>query len=125
LLTIIIVKCIVINNKIKLFSHLYLLINCSQTVTPDAVTWVFPCVGGYKEFAPDKDASQTHVSTDAQFFTPAYHIRSITNFSTRPDPHVAGAGEPGSWADSHRSQQITKKLHFQIIISQFNHIFIR
>jgi hypothetical protein len=62
------------------------------------VTRVFPCVGGYKEFAPEKDSSQTRVFTGAQFFTPAYHNRSITNFSTRPNPHLAGAGEPGSWA---------------------------
>jgi hypothetical protein len=74
------------------------LIAAQQTVTPDAVTWVFPCVGGYKEFAPDKDSSQSHVSTGAQFFTPAYHSRSITIFSTRPNPHLPGAGEPGSWA---------------------------
>jgi hypothetical protein len=72
--------------------------NAQQTVTPDAVTRVFPCVGGYKEFAPEKDSSQTRVFTGAQFFTPAYHIRSIINRSTRPNPHVAGAGEPGSWA---------------------------
>jgi hypothetical protein len=63
------------------------------------VTRVFPCVGGYKEFAPEKDSTQTRVSTGAQFFTPAYNIRSIINRSTRPDPHLPGAGEPGSWAD--------------------------
>jgi hypothetical protein len=27
-------------------------ISAQQTVTPDAVTRVFPSVGGYKEFAP-------------------------------------------------------------------------
>jgi hypothetical protein len=63
------------------------------------VTRAIPCVGGYKEFAPEKDSTQTRVSTGAQFFTPAYHIRSIINRSTRPDPHLPGAGEPGSWAD--------------------------
>jgi hypothetical protein len=62
------------------------------------VTWAFPCVGGYKEFAPEIGHLQTRASTGAQFFTPAYHIRSIISFSTRPDQHLAGAGEPGSWA---------------------------
>jgi hypothetical protein len=27
-------------------------ISAQQTVAPDAVTRVFPCIGGYKEFAP-------------------------------------------------------------------------
>ena len=74
-------------------------ISAQQTVTPDAVTRVFPSVGGYKEFAPTIRKTQTRISPGAQFFTPAYHIRSVINSSTRPDPHSAGAGEPGSWAE--------------------------
>jgi hypothetical protein len=62
------------------------------------VTRVFPSVGGYKEFAPTINKTQTRTSSGAQFFTPAYHIRSVINSSTRPDPHSAGAGEPGGWA---------------------------
>jgi hypothetical protein len=73
-------------------------ISAQQTVAPDAVTRVFPSVGGYKEFAPTIIKTQTRISPGAQFFTPAYHFRSVKNFSTRPDQHSAGAGEPGSWA---------------------------
>jgi hypothetical protein len=51
------------------------------------------------------------VQAGAQFFTPAYHIRSITNFSTRPNPHLAGAGEPGSWAGK-MTQLISKATPF-------------
>jgi hypothetical protein len=69
-------------------------ISAQQTVAPDAVTRFFPCVGGYKEFAPTIIKTKTRISPGAQFFTPAYHIRSITNLATRSDPHVAGAGEP-------------------------------
>ena len=74
-------------------------LSAQQTVAPDAVTRVIPSVGGYKEFAPTIIKTQTRISSGAQFFTPAYHIRSVINSSTRPDPHSAGAGEPGSWAD--------------------------
>jgi hypothetical protein len=57
-------------------------LSAQQTVAPDAVTRVFPCVGGYKEFAPTINKKQTRISPGAQFFTPAYHIRSIINRST-------------------------------------------
>jgi hypothetical protein len=74
-------------------------ISAQQTVAPDAVTFVFPCVGGYKEFAPEIGHLQTQVSTGAQFFTPAYHNRCNYNRSTRTCASLPGAGEPGSWAD--------------------------
>jgi hypothetical protein len=73
-------------------------LSAQQTVTPDAVTRVFPCVGGYKEFAPEIGYLQTRVFTGAQFFTPAYHNRCNYNRSTRTYASLPGAGEPGSWA---------------------------
>jgi hypothetical protein len=95
----------------KYFQYKINRLSAQQTVAPDAVTRDFPSVGGYKEFAPTINETQTRIFPGAQFFTPAYHIRSIIIRSTRPDPHLPGAGEPGSWAD----QQIQNQYIFNCL----------